>query len=140
MWTILWYVIAFVTFAVVPPVVCYLLFAITLHVRRYHALMVVCIALQNLLALGGTFVGFAYLLKLAGADISPAMFILPWLLTLRNDLRRIDAAKKGKTVSGVPLPEDSDIPYQVKMEVAFLVGDIAGYVAGINLALLMPVV
>jgi hypothetical protein len=56
------------------------------------------------------------------------LFLLPFLLMLRNNFQRIDAAKKGYTKVAVMAGERYDAGFQVKMEYGYLFGNLFGMV------------
>lgn len=55
-----------------------------------------------------------------------SMFLLPFILVMMNCFQRIDAAKKGRTISALMLRGDYDAKFAVKIEYGYLVGNLFG--------------
>ena len=130
MWlTILGFVLALFAVAAVAPLVGLVFFPMMPAVRKRRGVAPVFMAITAAAATGGSLLLFAWIAWLIGIHLSYAMFLFPFVLAMRNNLTRIDRAKRGTTPVALALGDQYDAALQVRMEYGYLAGDVIGILA-----------
>jgi MFS family permease len=130
MWlTILGFVLALFAVAAIAPLVGLVFFPMMPAVRKRRRVAPVFMAITTASATAGSLLLFAWIAGLIGIRLSYAMFLLPGVLAMWNDLTRIDRAKRGTTPVALALGDRYDAALQVRMEYGYLTGDVIGILA-----------
>ena len=127
MWlTILGFVLGFLAIAVVAPLLGLVFLPLIPVVRRFRGMAPLFMALTSAATAAGALLLFVWIAGLIGLRLSFAMFLIPFILAMRNNFTRIDRAKRGATPVALALGDNYDAGSQVKMEYGGLAGDVVG--------------
>lgn len=130
MWlTILGFVLGFLAIAVVAPLLGLVFLPLIPVVRRSRGMAPLFMVLISAATDAGALLLFVWIAGAIGVRLSFAMFLIPFMLAMRNDFARIDRAQRGATPVARALGDDYDAGLQVKMEYGYLVGDVIGILA-----------
>lgn len=127
--TALLYVVAILAVTLVAPLAGVPMMPLLLVARRNKGLAPAATGLLAMLSMALGLLGFLWVARLLQRDPSVWMFLLPFVLVVRNDLDRLRRAWVGQTGIKDHLErhgEAYDPHLQARMEVGSLVGDVIG--------------
>ena len=141
MWlTSLGFVLGFLAIAVVDPLLSLVFLPLTPLARKVRIAAPFIMGVTSAATAAGSLLLFVWIAGLIGVRLSYAMFLIPYVLVMRNDFKRIHRAKRGTTTVALALGENYDAVFQVRMEYGCLVGDVIGIIVPVLLIGPLPLV
>jgi len=138
--TILGYVLAFLMFAWLAPLLGVLVTPLVMMLARISVPASVRAALMTATtacATGFILIGVAALI---GIQLAYLMFLLPLYLLMKNDLVRISHAKRGVSRTALELGDNYDKDLAVRTEFGYMVGDVVGMAIPVFVVSPLPLV